>query len=86
MACVIKGFTDKLVILCGYTQPAFKTDILVTVHMIVLTNNNYVRKFRSNSFHLSHLVRKPTMWFQNRSNTNKAVQLQMMAGGLKCRI
>ena len=33
--------------------------------------------------HLSHLVGKPTMWFPNRSDTNRPVQLQKQARSLK---
>ena len=36
--------------------------------------------------HLSHLMGKPTMWFPNRSNTNRAVQAQKRAKSLKFRI
>ena len=32
---------------------------------------------------LSHIIRKPTMWFLNRSDTNQAVQAQKMVRGLK---
>ena len=32
---------------------------------------------------MSHLVGKPTMWFPNRSDTNRPVQLQKQAGSLK---
>ena len=32
---------------------------------------------------LSHLVEKPTMWFPNRSDTNRPVQLQKQARSLK---
>ena len=32
---------------------------------------------------MSHLVRKPTMWFANRSDTNRAVQSQKMVRGWK---
>ena len=35
---------------------------------------------------MSRDVRKPTFWFQTCSDTNKAVQLQKMARGLKFRI
>ena len=28
---------------------------------------------------MSHIMRKPTMWFLNRSNTNQAIQAQKMA-------
>ena len=38
------------------------------------------------SLHLSRLVRKPTMLFQNRSDTNRAVQSQKQARSLKFRI
>ena len=32
---------------------------------------------------MSHLVGKPTMWFPNRSNTNRPVQAQKQARSLK---
>ena len=32
---------------------------------------------------MSHLVEKPTMWFPNRSDTNRPVQLQKQARSLK---
>ena len=32
---------------------------------------------------MSHLVGKPTMWFLNRSDTNRPVQAQKRAGSLK---
>ena len=35
---------------------------------------------------MSHVMRKPTFWFQTCSDTNQAVQLQKMARGLKFRI
>ena len=34
-------------------------------------------------YYLSRLVEKPTMWFPNRSDTNRAVQSQKMARTLK---
>ena len=36
--------------------------------------------------HLSRLVGKPTMWFPNRSDTNRPVQAQKRARSLKFRI
>ena len=33
--------------------------------------------------HMSHLVEKTTMWFPNRSDTNRPVQLQKQARSLK---
>ena len=33
--------------------------------------------------HMSRLVGKPTMWFPNRSDTNRAVQAHKMAGDWK---
>ena len=36
--------------------------------------------------YISHLVGKPTMWFPNRFDTNRAVQAQKLAEGLKFRI
>ena len=35
------------------------------------------------TFNLSHLVGKPTMWFPNRSDTNRIVQAQKRARSLK---
>ena len=35
------------------------------------------------TLHLSHLVGKPTMWFPNRSDTNRPVQLQKQARSFK---
>ena len=36
--------------------------------------------------HLSRVVRKPAVWFPTWSDTNRSVQLQKMARGLKFRI
>ena len=36
--------------------------------------------------HLSPVMRKPTFWFLTWSDTNQAVQLQIIARGLKFRI
>ena len=36
--------------------------------------------------YISHLVKKPTMWFLNRSDTYQAVQSQKQARSLKFRI
>ena len=33
--------------------------------------------------HMSHIMRKPTFWFLTRFDTNRAVQSQKMARGLK---
>ena len=38
------------------------------------------------NYHLSRLVGKPTMWFPNRSDTNRLVQAQKRTRGLKFRI
>ena len=35
------------------------------------------------NLHMSRLLGKPTMWFQNRSDTNRPVQAQKMARSLK---
>ena len=44
------------------------------------TNEKNIRKY------MSHLVGKPTMWFPNRSDTNRPVQSQKRARSLKFRI
>ena len=38
------------------------------------------------SYYMSRLVGKPTMWFTNRSDTNRPVQAQERARSLKYRI
>ena len=43
------------------------------------TTKSYVGEVR----YLSRLVEKPTMWFPNRSDTNRPVQLQKQARSLK---
>ena len=40
-------------------------------------------KSRGFALVISRLVGKPTMWFPNRSDTNRAVQAQKQATGLK---
>ena len=49
------------------------------------TLNHYDRigHFFLNIKHMSHLVGKPTMWFPNRSDTNRPVQAQKRARSLK---
>ena len=37
----------------------------------------------ANPYDMSRLVGKPTMWFPNRTDTNRAVQLQKQAKSLK---
>ena len=37
-------------------------------------------------YHLSHLVEKPTMWFPNRSDTNRPVQARKRARSLRFRV
>ena len=36
--------------------------------------------------HMSHIIRKPAMWFLNRSDKNRAVQAQKIARGWKFQI
>ena len=36
-----------------------------------------------NRNHVNHVMRKPSMWFHNRFNTNRAVQAQKMVRGWK---
>ena len=46
-------------------------------------DSNCITPGRWNRHHLSRNVRKPTMWFLTRSDTNQAVQLLQIARGLK---
>ena len=48
--------------------------------------HNYSLGMHSLSLYMSHLVGKPTMWFPNRSDTNRPVQAQKRARSLKFRI
>ena len=41
---------------------------------------------KAGQLHMSRLVGKPTMWFPNRSDTNRPVQAQKEARSLKFRI
>ena len=50
----------------------------------ITTTNNYFLFIGRND--LSRLVGKPTMWFPNRSDTNRPVQAQKRARRLKFRI
>ena len=59
--------------------------VLKTMDIACLTHDeNKDNNERKNS--LSHLVDKPTMWFPNRSDTNRPVQSQKQARSLKFRI
>ena len=53
---------------------------------VVKTNDLFDTSSRIVLFHLSRLVGKPTMWFPNRSDTNRPVQAQKRARSLKFRI
>ena len=50
--------------------------------LLVFSRTGSFRKL-SLTFHLSHVMRKQTVWFSNRSVTNRAVQTQNMARGWK---
>ena len=47
-------------------------------HTNTLVNGN-AQTMQQIAWHLSSVMRKPTIWFPNRSNTNQAVQAQQMA-------
>ena len=40
-------------------------------------------RFTNTHYYLSHVMRKPTIWFPNRSDTNRAAQAQKMTRCLK---
>ena len=48
-----------------------------------MRNFNAVSELSLEQQHLSHLVGKPTMWFPNRFDTNRPVQLQKQFISLK---
>ena len=55
----------------------------------ILNSNEHLQHrllWRIDQNFLSRIVRKPTFWFQTWSNTNRAVQSQQMARGLKIQI
>ena len=58
------------------------TKMVNTLSTILTLNSVYDLK----GIYLNRVMRKPTFWFSTWSDTNKAVQLQNMARGLKFRI
>ena len=55
-----------------------------TVFFISVRERPFIHIFKENN--MSRLVGKPTMWFPNKSDTNRPVQSQKMASSLKFRI
>ena len=53
------------------------------LHSILISAPFYIVVYVYMARYLSHLVGKPTMWFPNRSNTNRAVLAQKQARSLK---
>ena len=51
-----------------------------------IARGSFRNELCSDMTEMSRLVRKPTMWFPNRSDTNQAVQAQERARSLKFRI
>ena len=51
-----------------------------------LTDKMLFLKHEKNGHEMSRLVGKPTMWFPNRSDTNRAIQGQKQARSLKFQI
>ena len=68
-----------------YTRFGFPTVTNISPVEALISDVGEVR-FSYNVWHMSHLVRKLTMWFLNRSNTNQALQSQKMTRGWKFRI
>ena len=71
----------------GISQ-AFSVAVWFRMMQILILQTVSVRlKYSKNAKYLkilmSHLVEKPAMWFPNRSDTNRPVQLQKQAGSLK---
>ena len=69
--------------------------IKLTMHdaflKLLCESNSFMLEFLKNSSlilleYMSRLVGKPTMWFPNRSDTNRPVQAQKRARSLKFRI
>ena len=50
---------------------------------ILHSSGTYTGKEVGGLLHVSRVMRKPTMWFPNRSDTNQSVQSQKMAGSFK---
>ena len=57
-----------------------------TTVLTIIWRDSYTEKLDEVSQHLSHLMRKPTMRFPNRSDTNQAVQSQKQVNILQFRI
>ena len=60
---------------------SYDGDLSLSNKMLYLLSGFLSRIF--NCFYLSRLVGKPTMWFSNRSDTNRAVQSQKQARSLR---
>ena len=61
--------------------------LLVGCHHDVMKSPEVLPNLLSyHNYNISHLVGKPTMWFPNRSDTNRPVQAQKRARSLKFRI
>ena len=54
--------------------------LYVHVHLFFIFE---VSRLSLEYIHLGRLVEKPTMWFPQRSDTNRPLQLQKQAGSLK---
>ena len=59
------------------------TKKIVVLHRIMFVK---IKGFQTSYIYMSRLVGNPTMWFPNRSHTNRPVQAQKLARSLKFRI
>ena len=71
--------SNLLVFLCSGSSNIFQVLVLWLVKMVdqLCTSMHPTTDMQ----YMSHVMRKPTMWFPNRSETNQAVQAQKMARG-----
>ena len=55
----------------------------INIIVNTLHTGSTVKHYADSKIIMSHIMRKPTFWFPNWSDTNHDVQLQKMARGLK---
>ena len=82
----LHGETLEVVTSARYLGADIADDLSWKTHVTRITNKANKSGLRKEEFKMSHLVEKPTMWFPNRSDTNRPVQAQKRTRSLKFRI
>ena len=83
-------FIDSQKITCCFLKKVIlfqaMDEISFNLGELDLTSEDFLLDEVDGNEQLSRLVGKPTVWFRNRSDTNRAVQAQKQARSLKFRI